>query len=307
MVVSSKEKSNFIAFFCMGNKLVQKIDLDMGNSVIFKEMLPCFDLNFCRNKSRFTDHLIAHGISVPKIISLFNVDNTTIEVQECLHGKHVNKIDLQLIKALAMFHNASYLYSGEFNQAYYKVSTVVKNIKLDKLLLGFKEKFYTFPVKNVSKLINDNSLRISILKKYKQLYLLFAKEYGFNDCIIHNDLTSNNYLKDRSTYSFIDFDLSIKSSIYVDFVDLLLTRDFDINDYFKIFTSYKSKICEYIDGYNSIASVKQLTFDGFSLMAALKLLSYYFYLHVKSNGIIKQELFNVLKFVDYVIKEVIND
>ena len=83
-----------------------------------------------------------------------------------------------------------------------------------------------------------------------------------------------------ANYAFVDFDFSIKSSVYVDLVDLYLTREYSMYDYINIFYSKRKEIEEVIKFYNENNPVIKLDFRGFVLMAVLKLYSYAFYLHL---------------------------
>lgn len=272
-----------------------------SKKIIIKKMMSCFDRKFCLLKKEYIDFLLNNRIKTAKIINIIKINKNIYEIQNFIDGKHTTAFSLEQIKCLANFHNASFLYSKNFNRNFYDTKIIVKDVELDKLLLGFDEKYLIYPLKSLDSLNLNKLLSNKIKSLYLSIYEKFKKNYGIADCIIHNDLTPNNFLQlKNNTYAFIDFDLAILSSVYVDIIDLILTRDYNIEDYKLIFSDKKNEIIKAINCYNEISRFKKIDYKGFILMSALKLLSYYFYLHIKINGIIYDELYEVINFAEQV-------
>lgn len=269
---------------------------------ILKKLLYCFDNSWCRGKNDFIQFLNNNGINTP-ITSTLSLKDGNYEIQNYVDGAKSQVFDEYIFKSLALFHNASIKYKKSFNKNLFNIDICIKNIKLNRLLLGFKEKFYTYPIKSLQLLEISQDLKARIQQLIDNLYNNFVDKYGISDCIIHNDLTSNNYIKlENSEYVFIDFDLSILSSVYVDIGDLIFTRNFSLSDYSLVFNKYKKSIYSYLDVYNAY-SEKKVDFYGLVNYAALKLLSYYFYLHCKMKPLDFSELLDVLNFATNVLKK----
>ena len=138
----------------------------------------------------------------------------------------------------------------------------------------FYEKYYSFHIKKV----NINDLKVLYNLFFDEFILHFYRE----DCIIHNDISVNNmYFHDKDV-CIIDFDFSVKGSVYVDFVDLIVKRTYDINIISEQLIK-RNYLKKYIDIYNKKSNYYQLEYKGCLLMIGLKVLAYNFFVLSNSN------------------------
>ena len=203
-------------------------------------------------------------------------------------GISSKKINIySLISFLAKFHSVSKLYTQKFyKKDFYNTNFKCNDVKLEKLLLGFQEKYYYGPFLNYKKnqiyLENNKNIEI-VTKKYYSIYKIFTEKYYKEDCIIHNDITSNNIINNEKIY-IIDFDLAITSSVYVDFVDAILKRSQTL-DQILILINNKKQIEQYIFEYNNVSKYNQLEYNGVILMICLKICAYNYYVVLQKNQI----------------------
>ncbi len=250
---------------------------------LVKKMDKSFDLRACSEKKKYIDFLYQNGIKVGRVLIIFFDGKNVYEFQEYVENFFpINKFCMSQVVALAKFHYISSLYKEGYQIGnVLPADTIVCGVHLDKLLIGFEEKYYTYPIKSLTDKTSGEKRVEKLYNIYTNVYNEFKRLYNINDCIIHNDLTSKNMLSNGfANYAFVDFDFSIKSSVYVDLVDLYLTREYSMYDYINIFYSKRKEIEEVIKFYNENNPVIKLDFRGFVLMAVLKLYSYAFYLHL---------------------------
>lgn len=255
------EKVNKIKIF---NKeyILKFIDLPMTK----KELI---------EQHNYIEFLRKNGILTPKIylnnfLSLFK-----IELQEYLYESKEKFSFEKMISFLAKYHDVSYLYNKQYKKKkYYSVKQKCNDIILDKILINFKEKYYLIPVESVT--------RSDIKELYDFFYNEFILHYYNDDCIIHNDISINNIYFHNYDVCMIDFDFSTKGSIYVDFIDLVIKRTYDI----KKISEYLIKnhiLKKYIKIYNENSNNFHITYKGCLLMVGLKLLAYNYYVFSKSK------------------------
>lgn len=255
---------------------------------LIKKMETSFDLRVCSEKKKYIDFLYQNGINVGRVLIIFFDGKNVYEFQEYVENFFpINKFCMSQVVALAKYHYISCLYKEEYQIAnVLPANTKVCGVHLDKLLVGFEEKYYTYPIRSLRDKTRGEKRIEKLYNIYTNVYNEFKQSYNINDCIIHNDLTSKNMLSNGfANYAFVDFDFSIKSSVYVDLVDLYLTREYNMYDYLNIFYSKQKEIKEVIKLYNENNPVIKLDFRGFVLMAVLKLYSYAFYLHLPVKGL----------------------
>ena len=123
---------------------------------------------------------------------------------------------------------------------------------------------------------------------HEKIYKEFMNVDDTKRCIIHNDLTSDNIIKNKHLY-LIDFDLAVKSSVYVDFADVIFPRKLEMFDYLNYIRD-NSYIKSYVDYYNQFNNnTERLCVHGVKLMAALKIFTYVMYIY-SQNNVVSEEL-----------------
>ena len=258
-----------------------------GRQYIVKEMEPTFDRAFCRDKADYIGHLLEQGVRTAPVSHILTDRSRVFEVQEYLPGAPAGDFCPEQAAALAEFHQASARYSGPFrNLPVRPADTVVCGRRLNRLLIGFEEKFFRFPADSLNNLPMEERDREPLARCHARLYDAFRAGYGIDDCIIHNDLTSANMLRlEAGGYAFIDFDFSIRSSVYVDLADMMLTRTWAMEDYPAIFREKREWVEEALAVYRRHNPAPRVAYRGFALMAALKLFTFAFYLYAPVNGL----------------------
>ncbi len=227
------------------------------------------------NQHKFVGFLRKNGVLTPKIYFGRLLGIFKIELQEYIYDSKEKHSDKEMISSLAMFHDISYLYKYSYTKkSYYKVKQQCNNILIDKILIEFKEKYYFFPVKNVDR--ND------IRRLYNLFYNEFILNYYKEDCIMHNDISINNMYFHNNDVCIIDFDFSVKGSIYVDFVDTIIKRTYGISEISEQLIK-KHNLKKYVDIYNNKSNNFHLEYKGCLLMIGLKVLAYNFFVLCRSN------------------------
>ena len=241
------------------------------------------------SQHNYIEFLLNNNINVAKIIKTIIYHGQYYELQEFVYGSQ--KINTKkLIEAIAKLHLVSLNYKNIVKREIIKTNFKCKNSNLDYLLIGFNVKYNKLPTKN------------------KLSYTNFKKNYNTNSCIIHNDINSFNAINVNNKIYFIDFDLAIKSSEYVDFVDAIMKNYKSINSLNNSFNKFIINVKEYIKVYNSINSKVNLDLKGVCLMSILKLCSFYFYVMLRDENILNFNkniciLYNLCKKFDKIIKE----
>ncbi len=258
----------------------------------------------------FIKYLISNRINTAKIISSIFIKNKIYEIQEYIEPDNSDMNIERLIKFISKFHNVSSSYKKELSKKqYYKYKFICRNYYLDNLLLGFKQKYYIFPRKKIFEKYNlvfyNNRKYINeIIKIYDNCYKYFITHYSISDCIIHNDITSNNIIISKNDFYIIDFDLAIKSSIYVDFVDCILKRYDNIYDIFNKKINILNYINTYVDIYNKYSQRYNLTIDGVLAVIILKIISFNGYVLLNEDNY--KEFNNCLKELYLLINKMYN-
>lgn len=239
------------------------------------------------DQHKFINYLRKGGLLTPKLYFSKFLSIFKIELQEYVSNSNEICSEREKIIFLAKFHDMSYMYNKTFKKKkYYVINQECNNIMLDKILIGFKEKYYLFPIKEVNN------------KKLKQLYMFFYNEfiskYYNDDCIIHNDISIYNMYSHNDDLCIIDFDFSTKGSIYVDFVDLIIKRTYNINEICDKMLQ-KNNLKKLINEYNQTSINFHLEYKGCLLMIGLKVLAYNFFVlsKINSKDIFKNNLFEI--------------
>ncbi len=258
---------------------IQVIDIN-GMRCLLKRIQVPLCTQELNSQHCFVNHLLSNGIKTPKIIDSFLIDNQQYEIQEYIANSQPVNNPLEMLRTIADFHNISSKFDNFKKRNYYDYSFICRGIILDKLLLGFDEKYYIYPRKNIMDNYNiiskDNRLKLNeIITIYDYCYNYFINKYNTQDCVIHNDITPNNIIKNNTGIYLIDFDLSIKSSVYVDFVDCILKRYHNLEEILYDNELFQN-IDKYINEYNNYSN-NILKKDAVLCAIILKIISFNFY------------------------------
>ena len=276
-----------------------------GENYILKEMKVPLSRKELLNQHTYIQYLIDNGINVSKILGYYEENNIFYEVQEFITGDFLIKTE-DLIKLLSKFHCVSKKYANNLEKRYvFEVQYKCRGAKLNYLLLGFEEKYYKYPLDNLKRsfiYVSSNNLDTvnKLVKLFNKSYNMFVNKYDINSTIIHNDVNSTNIINNLGQLYLIDFDLCIKSSEYVDFVDACMKR-YDSIDYIeKKFNDFITNINKNILIYNKYNSNLILQHEGVYLMCIIKLFAFYFYVMLrKENFNIFNENLNVVYRICY--------
>lgn len=261
---------------------------------IEKKLLEDINMEMCFSKMAFVNYLADHDVPVARIRGYEERNGSIFESQEYIEscGNHIGLEDC--IKMAAHFHKVSADYTGNYLQKNVLNSQVsIAGTELNQVLLGFYEKYYHYAHQVFSKTELREDVKHTVFHMHDQLYREFCNIASLNECIIHNDLTPYNIIYHHKPV-LIDFDLAIKSSVYVDAADLLFPRTAGIFDYLSLMNAERTGNAAEL--YNRFNDKTQLTVRGIKLMAALKLFTYLMYIYSQRN-VFSAELIEYLKMI----------
>lgn len=264
------------------------------------------------SQHHFITYLRNHSVNTPKIIDLYKENKSYYEVQEYIEGD-TNFLTEELVKLLAVFHNVSRKYNHKLNKRKsIKVNYKCRNANIDYVLLGFKEKYNKYPLKNLKKnykYINNFNLEVvqNFINLYIKAYYHFISKYSLNSCIIHNDINSLNTIKKYKKLYLIDFDLCIKSTEYVDFVDACMKRYESIEEINTNFQKFINNINKNILVYNQYGKNFKLEKNGVYEMCIIKLFAFYFFvmLRIENKNIFNKNICTIYS-ICYQLDKLIN-
>lgn len=261
---------------------------------IEKKLMEDITLEMCLSKMAFVSFLADRGVSVARIRGYEERNGSIFEIQDYIEscGKEISLEDC--IRTTGHFHKVSAEYTGDFLQKNVLKSHIsIAGTELKQVLLGFYEKYYLYAQQVFSKTEAKDDVKHTVLRMHEQLYRAFCSTASLDECIIHNDLTPYNIIHHNQPV-LIDFDLAIKSSVYVDVADLLFPRTVGIFDYLSIMKDEKLKSA--VKLYNRSNEKTEITVRGIKLMAALKLFTYLMYIYSQRNRF-SLELVEYLKLI----------
>lgn len=262
-------------------------------------------------KKKFVDFLADNNLNVARILEVFeNESKELYELQEFIECDEENSKTLQdILKEIAKFHKVSAKWPDEiFNEKTYDSEDFCCGIQLTKILLGFEEKYYSYPLQNYEE--NKHLIPLEVCEKVEQIvnnfkiiYDYFVDKNDIHSCICHNDLTTNNYLiKDNEVY-FIDFDFAIHTSEYVDVIDVILKRSLDFEAIINDYEGFKKNIADLLKSYNEVND--KLTLDGMLAMLIIKIVSYNIYINLNEVNLVK--LLGNIDQIDKIVTLIKND
>ena len=261
---------------------------------------------------KFVNYLYDNNINVAYIFKLYRKNEYYCEIQKYIENNR-RKYNLEdLIKLLSIFHKVSKKYPFNFTKKnYYYHDFECNGHRLNKILLGYDEKFHIYPLKNYSKFINifkfnNNEKYIEIINFYNFCYNKIRNKYKNSLCIIHNDITKNNVVNSYNGLFLIDFDLCNYSYEIVDIADAVMIH-FDnltslLNNIDELFDNLKN-IVKLYNKFNNI----NLTMDDIIFQIFIKLVSYNCYVVLDlNNKKMFEKNFDILYDIMKLIKEECN-
>ncbi len=256
-----------------------------GNSrFIEKKLLKDINMEMCISKKFFIDYLIDNSVSSAKIICHNLIKDRIIETQEYIEYIGLSSSIYDYVSLISRFHAVSREYEVPIIQKrILKEEVVIENSLLAQVLLGFEEKYFTYARRAFIDTICEEKIKKIILNMHEKIYRSFIQIANIEECIIHNDLTSNNIIQ-GANLTLIDFDFAIKSTSYVDLADILFSRNIEIEDYLKIMRD-KQYLAKAISIYNKISGKNAVSLRGLKLMAAIKLFVFIMYIYSKNHSI----------------------
>ena len=134
----------------------------------------------------FIHFLLSKGLTTPSIVLSIKKENKNYEIQEYIERLSNDYNIEDIVAYISKFHNASFKYKKELSKsAVYNYEFECKNFTLGTLLLGFEQKYYIYPKKNL--LDNYNLLSYTnhkyvddVLKIYDDCYHYFIQNYSID-------------------------------------------------------------------------------------------------------------------------------
>jgi len=282
--------------------VVSKIRLK-NKEYVLKKNLDIYSYADVSNKKRALDILFDNGINVARICDIFRTKTGIYELQEYIAGhRYDGKFIFKLYQAIGKMHSLS-LTKEIFcsTKSFYNFNFECRNIKLKKLLIDFKYKFYYEPRKNICRLIDKTiySLELrEIIKIYDDIYKKEEKKISSSNTVLcHNDLSEGNIIINDGKIFFIDFDFYRYNYLYCDLVDVFLPRELELDTFLEEFPKYKKRINKIIKIYSSYVPID---YESFLDVLKLKLVSSYFYFLIFTEDEVKRKenIYNMLTILN---------
>lgn len=267
---------------------------DGGGTYIRKRLLADIDLAMCLSKKRFVDYLIDGGVPAARILGYQEQPEGIVEWQEYITSVGPTPGQTDCLRLAALLHRASRAYPGTLLQKRVLRDEVsIEGATLGRVLLGFGEKYAHYPREAFLGACLAPVLRDRIAAMHAALYAAFCGEADTEACIIHNDLTPNNILLGPQP-TLIDFDLAIRSSVYVDVADIVFPRTLSLYEYLPHIQA--SSLADRVALYNRVGGGEPITVRGLKRMGALKLFVFVMYIYAQKH-VVTEELADYLELI----------
>lgn len=267
---------------------------DDGGTYIRKRLLADIDMAMCQSKKRFVAYLIDCGIPAARLLSYQEQPEGIIEHQEYIAPVGPPPGQADCLRLAALLHRASRAYPGTLLQKRVLRDEVsIEGATLGRVLLGFREKYEHYPREAFLRVCRTPARRDRIAAMHAALYAAFCGEADTEACIIHNDLTPNNILPGPQP-TLIDFDLAIRSSVYVDVADIVFPRTLSLYDFLPHMQA--PSLADKVALYNRVSGGEPITVRGLMRMGALKLFVFVMYIYAQHHAI-TEELADYLALV----------
>lgn len=259
---------------------------DDGCTYIRKRLLADIDMAMCLSKKHFVAYLIDCGIPAARLLSYQKQPEGIIEHQEYIAPVGPPPGQADCLRLAALLHRASRAYPGALLQKRVLRDEVsIEGATLGRVLLGFREKYERYPRETFLRVCQIPALRDRIAAMHAALYAAFCGEADTEACIIHNDLTPNNILPGPQP-TLIDFDLAIRSSVYVDVADIVFPRTLSLYDFLPHMQA--PSLADKVALYNRVSGGEPITVRGLKRMGALKLLVFVMYIYAQHHAITEE-------------------
>jgi hypothetical protein len=231
--------------------------------------------------------LFKRNVNVSRIFDVKWYKGYFFEIIEYIPAKRSNSFDCKkAIYEIAKMHNVSYAFHLPYNISVIDSEVTIRGVVLNKILLGFNEKFYEYPLKNINEKQqfynqSDRFCIENLINIYKTVFYNFTAENNIKECICHNDISVDNVIFNKDECYIIDFDFLSISSEYVDLIDAIILRNLPLKEINRIIgdnnelgTIQKIYYKENRNYPLNIWSIKQ--------MILLKIVSFYFYIKAEN-------------------------
>lgn len=290
------------------NEFVNLVKFDNKQMIDKKIVIP-LTKNEIIDQHRFINYLYKNNINVAYIFKLYKKKGIYCELQKYIENSK-KKYDLEdLIKLLSCFHKESRKYPFSFSKKkYYYYNFECNGHNLNKILLGYDEKFHTYPLKNYSKYANtlkynENQKYIEVINFYNFCYNKIKNKYKDSFCIIHNDITKNNVINSDNGLFLIDFDLCNFSYEIVDITDAVLIPYNNLVLLLNSFRELLDNIENVVKIYNKFNNINLIKED-ILFQIFIKLVSYNCYVVLDANNkVIFEQNFDILYDIMKLIQE----
>lgn len=270
-----------------------------GKRYILKKNVLPVDYEKEKVKCNYIQYLYLHGIKAARIKSLLFENGIWYEIQEYIESSKEAEIDYKnMIITLAKYHKVSSEYNNEYNDNEYEIPYTCYGIDLNRILLGFEEKYYLYSKKAYEAIDTKDSRIKKLFLSYEKVFYELNNLDNIPRIICHNDMTHENLIFTGDDIYIIDFDFGIKTLPYVDFVDIILSRNYELKDIVENYEKIKVFISELVETYNKIYNI--LNVEDALKMMKVKIISFFFYVHYnKSNmNIFMDNLDNLCRLID---------
>lgn len=257
-----------------------------GSPYIRKRLLADIDLAMCQSKKQFVDYLIDCGVPAARILGYQEQPEGIVEWQEYIEPVGLIPGPADCLRLAGRLHRASRAYSGTLLQKrVLRDEVFIEGAALGRVLLGFREKYERYPREAFLRVCPASVRRDRVAAMHAALYAAFCGEADTEACIIHNDLTPNNILPGVQP-TLIDFDLAIRSSVYVDVADIAFPRTLSLYEYLPQLQS--PLLADEVALYNRLWGGEPITVRGLKRMGALKLFVFVMYIYAQNHAITEE-------------------
>lgn len=273
--------------------------------LIKKRILIPFSKDELQEQHDFINYLFSNNIKVARIIGSYSYRGNLYEYQEYIDSEKSTLDINDMILSVSLFHECSKKYGANINKkSTYNMNFECNNHKLNKIIIGYDDKYNKFPLDNYNKLkdemgFSSNEKYHEIIDYYNYCFNYIKNKYQEPNCIIHNDISNNNILCHNNSLYLIDFDLCIKSYEIVDVADIIVSKYYGLDNIIKNYNEIKEVINDSVTIYNKYNNIgihdNDILFQLF-----LKIVSYNCYVILSKKN--KEEFENNFDKVHKILK-----
>lgn len=286
---------------------IVKIIKEDKKLLIRKRILIPFSEEELLEQHNFVNYLSDNNINVAKIMGLYKYKGNLYEYQEYIKPDESDLDIYEMIKAVALFHRCSKNYDKSVSKkSTYDMNFVCNDYKLNKIIIGYDDKYNKYPLNNYNKYKNDmgfssNEKYSEIIDYYDYCFNYIKNKYKKPNCIIHNDITKNNIISHGNSLYLIDFDLCINSYEVVDVTDIIVSKYYGLENIINNYEEIKKVVKNAVIVYNRCNNIGMCEED-ILYQLLLKIISYNCYVVLNKNNkdVFENNFNNVHKILNLV-------